>query len=139
MKTKEEAEAIIKQLDGGADFQKLANEKTSDPSRQDQRRRSRLVRPGPDGAGVREGGLGARVGAYTKEPVQTQFGWHVIKVEDKRASSRRPSSRSRTRSSSVLLRDKYFALVKSLRGAAKVEVADPALKKAVDAMEAEQQ
>ena len=31
VKTKEEAEAIIKQLDGGADFQKLANEHTSDP------------------------------------------------------------------------------------------------------------
>lgn len=31
-KTKEEAEAIIKQLDGGADFQKLANEHTNDPS-----------------------------------------------------------------------------------------------------------
>ena len=27
------------------------------------------------------------VGAYTKEPVQTQFGWHVIKVEDKRAAA----------------------------------------------------
>ena len=25
------------------------------------------------------------VGKYTKEPVQSQFGWHVIKVEDKRA------------------------------------------------------
>ena len=24
------------------------------------------------------------VGAYSKEPVQTQFGWHVIKLEDKR-------------------------------------------------------
>ncbi len=32
VKTKEEAEAIIKQLDGGADFQKLANEHTTDPS-----------------------------------------------------------------------------------------------------------
>jgi peptidyl-prolyl cis-trans isomerase C len=32
-----------------------------------------------------------------------------------------------------VLRDKYFALVKELRGAAKVDIADPALKTAVEA------
>ena len=36
---------------------------------------------------------------------------------------------------SLLIRDKYFALVKEARAAAKVDVPDPALKKAIDAAE----
>jgi peptidyl-prolyl cis-trans isomerase C len=36
---------------------------------------------------------------------------------------------------SILLREKYFELVKQIRGAAKVDIADPALKAAVEALE----
>ena len=56
------------------------------------------------------------VGAYTKEPMQSQFGWHVIKVEDKRAQAAAGlRRRSRTRSARWCFREKYFAMVKELR------------------------
>ena len=76
------------------------------------------------------------VGAYTKEPVQTQFGWHVIKVEDKRAQQPPAFEQVKDQMRSLVLREKYFALVTELRAAAKVDVTDPELKKAVDAMDA---
>ena len=81
--TKEGAEDVIKSLDDGADFAELATTKSIGPS-------------GKEGGDLGFFTKGAMVpefsekafslekGAYTKEPVQTQFGWHVILVEDKR-------------------------------------------------------
>ena len=79
------AEEIIKQLDGGADFIALAKEKSTGPS-------------GPNGGDLGYFGRGAMVptfeaaafalaaGDYSKAPVQTQFGWHIILLEDKRTA-----------------------------------------------------
>jgi peptidyl-prolyl cis-trans isomerase C len=81
--SEDEAKEVIEALDGGADFAELAKEKSTGPS-------------GPQGGDlgyfkkdqmVPEFGnaaFGMEVGATSSEPVQTQFGYHVIKVEDKR-------------------------------------------------------
>ncbi len=86
VKTSDEAVAIIKQLDGGADFAELAKEKSTGPS-------------GPRGGDLGFFGKGQMVppfeeaafaldaGTHTREPVQTQFGFHVIKVEERRAAA----------------------------------------------------
>jgi peptidyl-prolyl cis-trans isomerase C len=79
-----EAKEIIKQLQGGADFAALAKEKSTDPSAQNNAgdlgyfRREMMV---PEFAEV---AFTLEPGAISKEPVKTQFGWHVIKVEDRR-------------------------------------------------------
>ena len=115
MKTKEEAEAIIKQLDGGADFEKLANEHTTDPSGKTTGGDLGYFGPGQMVPEFEKAAFALEIGAYTKEPVQTQFGWHVIKVEDKRAQQPPAFEQVKDQVRSVVLRDKYFALVKSLR------------------------
>jgi peptidyl-prolyl cis-trans isomerase C len=134
VKTKEEAEAIIKELDKGADFEKLAKEKST------------------DGAAPEGGDLGwfsqgqmvpefdkaafaLKVGQYTEQPVHTQFGWHIIKVEDKRVKQPPSFDQVKNQIKQLVLRDKYFAAVNAARSAAKVDIADPALKKQVDAMD----
>ncbi|TIX21156.1 MAG: peptidylprolyl isomerase, partial [Mesorhizobium sp.] len=76
------------------------------------------------------------VGKYTKEPVQTQFGWHVIKLEDKRAKQPPAFDDVKDQAKQAVIRDKYFAMVKDLRAAAKVEISDEKLKKDVDTLEA---
>ena len=85
VKTKEEAKAIIKELQGGANFEATAKEKSTGPS-------------GPNGGDLGFFGKGQMVpefekasfslekGAITDEPVKTQFGWHIIKLEDRRKS-----------------------------------------------------
>lgn len=75
------------------------------------------------------------VGAYTEEPVQTQFGWHVIKVEDKRAKEPPAFEQVKDGVRSLVVRDKYFALVKQLRADTTVDIPDAALKKAVESAE----
>lgn len=78
---KKEAEAIIAQLNKGAKFEKLAQQKSRDSSAQNGgdlgwNVPAAYVKPFADAL------VGLKKGEYTKTPVQTQFGWHVIKLED---------------------------------------------------------
>lgn len=138
VETEDEAKAIIAELDKGADFETLAKEKSTGPS-------------GPSGGDLgyftrgrmvpefEEAAFALDVGAYTEEPVKTQFGWHVIKVDDKRAVQPPAFADVENQIRSVMLRERYFELLNSLRDEAKVEVSDPALKAAYDkAMSAQQ-
>lgn len=135
VKTKEEAEAIIKKLDGGADFQKLANENTNDPSGKTSGGDLGFFGPGQMVPEFEKAAFALEVGAYTKEPVQTQFGWHVIKVEDKRQQQPPAFDQVKDQARSAVVRDKYFALVKEARQSAKVDIPDENLRKAVEAAE----
>ncbi|MGE3292196.1 MAG: peptidylprolyl isomerase [Geminicoccaceae bacterium] len=75
---------IIKQLQGGADFTTLAKEKSTDPSAKTNGgdlgyfRREAMV---PE---FSEAAFTIPVGTVGDKPVKSQFGWHVIKVEDRR-------------------------------------------------------
>jgi peptidyl-prolyl cis-trans isomerase C len=135
VKTKEEAEAIVKQLDGGAKFEDIAKEKSSDPGSGAQGGDLGWFGPGQMVPEFETAAFALEPGSYTKEPVQSQFGWHIIKVEDKRAKQPPAFDQVKEQFRSLLLREKYFALVKQLRAAGKVEVTDPALKTGVEAIE----
>lgn len=137
VKTKEEAEAIIKKLDSGEDFQKLANENTTDPSGKTSGGDLGYFGPGQMVPEFEKAAMALEVGAYTKEPVQTQFGWHIIKVEDKRVQQPPAFEAVKDQVKSLLIREKYIELVKQIRGQAKIDVTDPELKKAIDAIDAQ--
>ncbi len=83
--TKEEADKVIKDLDGGAKFEDLARERSSGPAAQ----------KGGDLGGfmvkeefidpaMGEAVIKLKPGTYSKTPVKSQFGWHVFKVDEKR-------------------------------------------------------
>ncbi|WP_170771443.1 peptidylprolyl isomerase [Ruegeria lacuscaerulensis] len=82
VETEEEANEIKAQLDDGADFAQLAREKSTGPS-------------GPNGGELGWFGPGRMVPAFeaavvslekgqVSDPVKTQFGWHVVTLNDKR-------------------------------------------------------
>ncbi|MAU47601.1 MAG: peptidylprolyl isomerase [Rhodobacteraceae bacterium] len=82
VETEEEAQALIEELNGGADFAELAKTKSTGPS-------------GPNGGELGWFGPGMMVEPFQaaveqmsvgdiSAPVQTQFGWHVIKLNDER-------------------------------------------------------
>lgn len=135
VKTKEEADAIVKKLDAGEDFQKLANENTSDPSGKTNGGDLGFFGPGQMVPEFEKAAMALEVGKYTKEPVQTQFGWHIIKLEDKRQQQPPAFDQVKDQAKSAVVRDKYFEAVKEARKAAKVEIPDENLRKAVEAAE----
>jgi len=79
-----DAKAVIAQLKKGSKFEKLAAEKSKDPGSSSKggdlgwNLPSNYVKPFGDAL------LALKKGQYTQTPVETQFGWHVIKLEDTR-------------------------------------------------------
>ena len=83
VETEEDAQALVEELEGGADFAELAREKSTGPSGPNGGElgwfaAGMMVEPFQDAVETLE------VGAVS-EPVQTQFGWHVIKLNESRA------------------------------------------------------
>ena len=60
-------------------------------------------------------------GAYTKTPVQTQFGWHVIQLEDQRRAEAPAMDQVRDQIESIVQRKKLQSYVASLRDGAKIQ------------------
>lgn len=127
VKTAEEAKAVVAALDGGADFAELAMEKSTGPS-------------GPKGGDLGYFGKGQMVkpfeeaafalekGAYTKEPVETQFGFHIIKLEDKRTQPAPPFEQMEANLRQQMVRDKYTQLMEELKAKHPVEILDETAK-----------
>jgi peptidyl-prolyl cis-trans isomerase C len=120
--SKEEAEKIIDELKGGASFEELAKQ-SKDPS-------------GQNGGDLGFFGKGQMVpefekvafalepGTFTQEPVQSQFGWHVIKVEEKRMSEPPSFTEIEGQLRTYLVRQKFETVLASLRDKYPVEIID---------------
>jgi peptidyl-prolyl cis-trans isomerase C len=122
VENEEEAKAIAEQIKGGADFATLAKEKSKDP-------------------GAAEGG---DLGFFTKDqmvpefadvafkmypgqvsnPVKTQFGWHIIKLEDKRQKPIPEFEKVKDQIETFLTRKAQTEYVAKLRQDAKIERLD---------------
>ena len=66
VETEDQAKAVLADLKKGGDFAAIAKEKSKDPGSKDEWRRSRLLRQGPDGAGIRRSRLQARQRAIVR-------------------------------------------------------------------------
>jgi peptidyl-prolyl cis-trans isomerase C len=83
VKEEDEAKKLIEELEGGADFGDLARKHSLGPTGKnggelDWFDANQMVAPFSEAVAAME------VGAFTKTPVQTQFGWHVIELQDSR-------------------------------------------------------
>lgn len=131
VKTEDEAKEVIKLLDGGAKFEDVAKEKSTDGAA------SQGGDLGYFGRGqmvpeFEKAAMDLKPGEYSKTPVKTQFGFHVIKVEDVRAKQPPAFDQVKDQVRDVLLREKYVESVRAWRDELKVEYVDPAVKKAMD-------
>lgn len=82
--SKESADAIIVKLQGGGDFAKLAASESKDSSASNGGdlgwfSPQTMVKPFADAV------IALEKGKFTQEPVQSEFGWHVILLEDVRS------------------------------------------------------
>lgn len=131
VKTEDEAKAIIKDLEAGKDFAELAKAKSTDPNKSDGGDLG-YFKKGMMVPEFEKAAFEMKKGELSKVPVKTQFGFHVIKVEDKRNAPPPAFDQVKDQVKQIVLRDKYMELLKSTKAAAKIEIDDPALKKAYD-------
>lgn len=127
VKTEKEALDIIKSLDGGADFIELAKTKSTGPS-------------GPKGGDLgffskgqmvpefEKAAFALKVGEYTAKPARTQFGFHVIKLEERRKATPPPFEQAKGKYRQMILRERYADLIKETRAKYKVKIIDESLK-----------
>jgi peptidyl-prolyl cis-trans isomerase C len=110
----DEANELIAQLDAGADFADLAREHSIDPAASNGGdlgwfTADTMVAPFADAVSQQE------VGTHSAEPVQTQFGWHVIFVEDRRTNDPPPLDEVRAELSNRITQRRIEAFIDSLR------------------------
>jgi peptidyl-prolyl cis-trans isomerase C len=114
------AEAITKELKGGADFAKLAAKRSKDSSSKSGGdlgwfTLDTMVKPFADAVKAMQ------PGQLSEQPVQSQFGWHIIKLEESRATSAPPFDEVKDRVKMLVQRKKLQAHMEELRKTAKVE------------------
>lgn len=138
VETNEEADAIKAELDAGGDFATIAQEKSIDP-----------------GSGANGGDLGFfakgmmvpefEAAAFAlanpgdvSAPVQSQFGFHIIKLEEKRQSQPPAFEQVAPQIQQQVLMRVFNEKVEELMSGVTIDVTDPELKAAMDAQDAAQ-
>ena len=122
VETEDEAKAIIEELNGGADFAEVAKVKSTGPS-------------GPNGGSLGWFGQGAMVPPFEaavmalevgaiSPPVQTQFGWHVVKLNDTRVPEAPDLAQVQGELEQEVWRDELRAAIDEIINAAVIEEAD---------------
>ncbi|CAK0772149.1 peptidyl-prolyl cis-trans isomerase C [Azospirillaceae bacterium] len=116
-----EGKAIIEQLKKGGDFAKIAKDKSTDTVSATQGgdlgffTRDSMVQPFADAA------FGMAAGKVSDAPVQTQFGWHVIKVEERRKAAPPTFDEMRGDLEGEISQEVVTTIIEELRAKAKIE------------------
>ncbi|WP_181701105.1 peptidylprolyl isomerase [Chthonobacter albigriseus] len=122
VKTEDEAKQVIKDLDAGGDFAKIASEKSLDPGSKATGGDLGYFGKGQMVPEFETAAFGQEAGAYTKTPVKTQFGFHVIKTVEKRKQPVPAFADVREQIAQVVQREKYQQVIGDLKKAATIEM-----------------
>jgi peptidyl-prolyl cis-trans isomerase C len=124
--SKDQAEQVIKKLKSGAKFEDVAKAQSTDTGSKNNGgdlgwfTTSRMVKPFSDAVKTLKKG-------ELSQPVQTQYGWHVIQLEDTRDASPPPFDQVKPQLTDAVMRKKLQAYVEDLKKQAKIEKKPDAL------------
>ncbi len=121
VKNEEEAKTLIAQLNGGADFAELAKEHSTGPTGKNGGDlgwfdAGQMVKPFSDATKDLE------PGKISQTPVETQFGWHVIRLEEKRVKQPPTFESMRQKLLAEAQRKNLADYVNQLRGQAQIDI-----------------
>jgi peptidyl-prolyl cis-trans isomerase C len=117
--TKEKAQELIKKIKGGAKFEDVAKAESTDSSKANGGdlgwfTPSRMAKPFGDA--VRS----LKKGEMTQEPVQTQFGWHIIKIDDTRDAVPPPFDQVKQQLTNQIMQKKLLEYIDGLKKSATI-------------------
>jgi peptidyl-prolyl cis-trans isomerase C len=135
VETKEKADEIAAKLKGGGDFAQLAKENSKDPGSKDNGGELGFFGRGQMVPQFEEAAFKLAKGEVSA-PVQSQFGWHVIRLDDTRERGAPAFETVKDRILASLFHQKAQAVGTELRSKAKIEYLDADIKKAVEAEKA---
>lgn len=124
--TEAEALEIITQLNGGADFATLAAQRSIDTGTGAQGGDLGWFAEGEMIQEFEDAAFAIEPGQVGQVPVPTQFGWHVIKVEERRRQPPPDYEENKELIRQIIFREAYLAEAERLRAAAVVEIIGPA-------------
>jgi peptidyl-prolyl cis-trans isomerase C len=117
-----DAQAALKRVKGGEDFTKVANEMSKDPGSKGGElgwfTRDRMVPEFAEAAFKMQPG-------QISDPVKSQFGWHIIQVEERRQKQFPPLDQVRDQVTRYVVQKSQSELILKLREQAKVERTEP--------------
>ena len=118
--TKEKADQLIKKLKGGAKFEDVAKAESTDNSKTSGGdlgwfTATRMVKPFADAVKA------LKKGETTPEPVQTQYGWHIIQLEDTRQVTPPAFEQVKAQVTKNLIQKKLVAYVEEMKKTATID------------------
>jgi parvulin-like peptidyl-prolyl isomerase len=137
-KDKALAQTVLAKVKAGGDFAALAKQYSTDPGSKD--KGGDLGWAAPTAYVTEFAGAVSGMKVNDVKLVQSQFGWHIIKLLGRRAATQQTLAEATPAVTSTLEQNAksnaFAAYLKGLRSKAKIEILDPALKKLIDAASA---
>lgn len=125
VKTEDEANAILKQLADGGNFEAIAKEKSEDPGSKANGGDLGFFAKGQMVPEFEAEAFTLKAGETSTKAIKSQFGYHIIKVEERRTQPVPTIDQVREQVIQMVQRDKYQEALAKMRGEAKIEILDP--------------
>jgi peptidyl-prolyl cis-trans isomerase C len=131
VESKDKARDLFEKLAHGSDFEQLAKEHSKDPGSKDRGGELGFFTRGQMVPQFEEAAFKLKKGVVG-EPFQSQFGWHIVRVDERRQRSTPPFEAVKDRVVADMIHKKAQQIAGDLRGKARIEYIDPEIKSAME-------
>jgi peptidyl-prolyl cis-trans isomerase C len=131
VESKDKARELFQKILHGGDFATLAREHSKDPGSKDQGGELGFFSRGQMVPQFEEAAFKLKPGEVG-EPFETQFGWHIVKVDERRQRTAPAFDDVKDRVRASMIHQKAQQIAGELRGKAQIEYIDPDIRKSVE-------
>jgi peptidyl-prolyl cis-trans isomerase C len=121
VESEDQAKSLIQQLKNGAKFEDLAKKNSKDPGSGENGGDLDFAAPSAYVPEFSQAMMSLKKGEFTQEPVKTQFGWHIIKLEDTRERQFPALADVKPQVKQKLVQERLEAFANSLKKNAKTD------------------
>ena len=129
--SKDKAREIFEKIAHGSDFAQLAKENSKDPGSKDQGGELGFFARGQMVPQFEEAAFKLKKGEVS-EPFESQFGWHIVRVDDRRQRAAPRLRGGKDRVVASMIHKKAQQIATDLRGKAQIEYIDPEIKRSIE-------